>query len=204
MSTEVINTDSKPRTSKPSCSGSTLSQPRGTFKAGGNYRPKANAVFGDPKSSIAQRDVESDKNQQTPPSGKRSALPGNFVSVQTQRKPFTFYLYLVKQMFHNENYEEIVLLGKDHEDVFQAVKIVEVLITHKYAVVSKIKTHTTFSRGKCIPKLVITLKKTPEFEQVYLDFEHKKAERLAHKYGVKYQVKNTTGDSDKGKREETD
>lgn len=96
-------------------------------------------------------------------------------------KPCKFYVFLVKQLFHNEKHTEVTVSGVGM-NIFQVIKVTEILTRFKYATVSRIKTHSyqpPMSAGgpmKKAAKVVITLTKSSDFEQLYADFEKSKPE----------------------------
>jgi len=67
-------------------------------------------------------------------------------------------------------------------NIFQVIKVTEILTRFKYASILKIKTHSyqpsTNAGGplKKVAKVVITLTKSEDFEQVYTEFEKNKPE----------------------------
>ena len=71
----------------------------------------------------------------------------NIVYVQCDRKNTQFYVYLVKQMFHTEKFEEVELHGQGQPDIFTVIKLSEILTKYCYASVGKIKTKSFQARN---------------------------------------------------------
>lgn len=70
--------------------------------------------------------------------------------------------------------------GVGERNIFNAFKVTEVLMRHKYAEISRIKTKRVVGfSGKWQAKIVIHLKKTAEFDTVFANFEQEVAARRA-------------------------
>ncbi len=73
---------------------------------------------------------------------------------------------------HKGNYEEVELHAVGESCIFSAFKAVELLTRVGYAVISRIKTKSIHARNSLdrVSKILIILKKTPEFGKLYSEF----------------------------------
>jgi hypothetical protein len=106
---------------------------------------------------------------QPPRANKDGVQQSNIVSVHSDR-PVKFYVFLAKQLFHNQKYEEVVLQGVEM-NIFNAIKAAEIITRYNYATITKIKTKSFQNSLKIGAKLMITLKKADNFEELYKQFE---------------------------------
>jgi len=108
-----------------------------------------------------------------------AGLEPNVVRVSTKRTP-QFYIYLVKELFHKNNFDVVQLHGAGNTCVVSIARVVNTLTKRKYVAVARIKTGTIQGReGTKIGKFIVHLTKTDEFETIYDEFAKERAERIA-------------------------
>jgi hypothetical protein len=96
--------------------------------------------------------------------------PDNVIIVRGPKMP-RFYVYLAKEMFHNQKFEVVELHGYGEEGI-QVTAITTELITRLgYAEICKIKTDHGCYAGRKVSKLIVHLTRTPDFERLYKEFE---------------------------------
>ena len=100
----------------------------------------------------------------------------NLVMVSGKR-PASFYIYLVKQLFLNEKYDMVELHGAGDRCINSAIKVVGVLVKYRYVTITRLKTKTLNGREGKVGKIIIHLAKTHDFEEIYKKFEEERAER---------------------------
>jgi hypothetical protein len=102
----------------------------------------------------------------------------NIIFVKQERST-KFYVYLVKQLFHNEKYDTVQLHGAGF-NIFSVIKVAEIISRFKYADIARIKTKAieNSQMGQKSAKLIITLSKTADFEKLYKEFEESKAKSM--------------------------
>jgi len=107
-------------------------------------------------------------NGERRPSQNRPQMSdSNIVTIRGDQKPMKFYVFLAKQLFYKEKYQEVVLIGVSR-NIFNVLKVAQMLTNFKYATVSKIKTKSFTSRDNMkMAKVEITLTKTHDFEELY-------------------------------------
>jgi hypothetical protein len=98
------------------------------------------------------------------------------------------YVRLVKGRFHYTEHEELKLHAAGKNCIYTLFKTVEMLTRWGYATLGTIKTSKLAKRDdeeRSISKVEATLKKCPEFEKLYEDFEVERLARRAQKFGSK-------------------
>jgi hypothetical protein len=84
------------------------------------------------------------------------------------------YLRLVKGRFHFTEHEELKLHAAGKNSIYTLFKAVEMITRWGYATLGSIKTSKLQKRDdedRSISKVEMILKKTPDFEKIYADFE---------------------------------
>ena len=94
-----------------------------------------------------------------------------------QDRGVKFYIYLVKQLLHNHDFTFVELHGAGESNIFNSIKVTEVLTKYNYVTMTRIKTKTLFKSSQKAAKIVIVLSKTTEFDRIYQEFEENKAKR---------------------------
>jgi hypothetical protein len=85
---------------------------------------------------------------------------------------------MAKSRFHRGKLEEVTMHAAGKSSVYTAFKAVEVLSRHGYVEIGGIKTSKLDTEaGYSISKVEILLKKTPDFEKLFEDFEKVKSQR---------------------------
>lgn len=56
-----------------------------------------------------------------------------------QRKEVPFYIYLIKQIFKNDGYENVEVHALDDKAIAKSVKVIDVLIRNGYAKIKRMK-----------------------------------------------------------------
>jgi len=64
----------------------------------------------------------------------------DFVVLINQRKQASFYVYLVKEMFHNDNHEFVELHAVGDQNINNLVIATEMITRFGYAEITRIKT----------------------------------------------------------------
>ena len=112
--------------------------------------------------------------------GEKKRSEPNVIFVRD--RPLSFYVFLSKQLFHKDNYDEVALHAVGGESIFSAIRVAELLTRHGYATMARVKTQTAHTRGERgerdtkAAKLIIKMAKTAEFNQLYERFEKQKEE----------------------------
>ena len=106
----------------------------------------------------------------------RGSNNSNVVNVRASRQA-TFYVYLIKQMFHNDEHSMIELHGVGDPSINKVVRIMGILSQNGYVTISRIKTSTLHGAETKLAKMVVHLKKSDGFEESYKKFEEAKAAR---------------------------
>lgn len=89
-----------------------------------------------------------------------------------------FYVRIAKMRFHRGKLEEVKIHAAGKSSIYTAFKAVEVLSRYGYAEIGGIKTSKLDKEeGRSISKVEILLKKTPDFEKLFEDFEKLKESR---------------------------
>ena len=89
-----------------------------------------------------------------------------------------FYVRMAKSRFHRGKLEEVTMHAAGKSSVYTAFKAVEVLSRHGYVEIGGIKTSKLDTEaGYSISKVEILLKKTPDFEKLFKDFEKSRSQR---------------------------
>jgi hypothetical protein len=90
----------------------------------------------------------------------------------SSRREAKFYIYLVKEVLHKNSFDIVQLHGAGDLCISTIAKVVSLLTRMKYVYVSRIKTGSIQGRdGTKVVKLIVHLTKTPEFQEMYDDFE---------------------------------
>lgn len=96
-------------------------------------------------------------------------IPENIIIVRGAKVP-KFYVYLAKEMFHNQKFEVVELHGYGEEGIHIVAIVTELITRLGYAEVCKIKTNHGFFGGRKVTKLIVHLTRTENFEQLYKEF----------------------------------
>ena len=89
-----------------------------------------------------------------------------------------FYVRLAKMRFYRGKLEEVKIHAAGKNSIYTAFKAVEVLSRYSYVEIGGIKTSKLDKEeGRSISKVEILLKKTPDFEKLFEDFEKLKESR---------------------------
>lgn len=97
--------------------------------------------------------------------------PENVIVVQPGRLS-KFYVFLVKEMFFNEKHELLELHAVGNDCILSLSMAVEKISRFGYAEVAKIKTKTVIVENYArVPKLIVHLRKTSQFEERYTKFK---------------------------------
>ncbi len=96
--------------------------------------------------------------------------PDNVIIARGSKLP-KFYVFLAKQMFHNQKFEVVELHGYGEEGIQVAAIATELITRLGYAEICKIKTGHGCFAGRRITKLIVHLTKTQEFERLYKEFQ---------------------------------
>jgi type VI protein secretion system component Hcp len=97
-------------------------------------------------------------------------------------KPVKFYVFLTKELFFNEKYKEVELHGV-RNNIFNVLKVVQIMTKFKYATISKIKTKSiTVGDSYRSAKLIITMAKSPEFEDLYTKYKEEVKASMDERY----------------------
>jgi len=89
-----------------------------------------------------------------------------------------FYVRMAKLRFYRGKLEEVKIHAAGKSSIYTAFKAVEVLSRYGYAEIGGIKTSKLDKEdGYSISKVEILLKKTPDFEKLFEDFEKVKSQR---------------------------
>jgi len=89
-----------------------------------------------------------------------------------------FYVRIAKMRFYRGKLEEVKIHAAGKSSIYTAFKAVEVLQRYGYADIGGIRTSKLEKEyGRSISKVEILLKKTPDFEKIFDDFEKSKSQR---------------------------
>lgn len=103
----------------------------------------------------------------------------------SSKRPATFYVFLVKQLFHSDKFDTIEIHGAGDKGINTLSKAVGILTKYHYATITRIKTKTLSGRDSKVGKLIMHLAKSPDFEDVYQGFEAIRNEKRAEEAGKK-------------------
>jgi hypothetical protein len=93
----------------------------------------------------------------------------DYVILINIRKQASFYVYLVKEMFHKDNHEFVELHAVSDQNINTLVIATEMITRFGYAEIIRIKTKQVFSsyNNFRLPKLMVSMKKSEDFESLY-------------------------------------
>ena len=91
----------------------------------------------------------------------------------------SFYVYLIKQILHNEKgFEDVEIHAIGDNNIMTAARVVDMLTRFNYVTMSRLKTKSITRATDRTIKLIFHLKRTSEFERLYLAFQAEKERRF--------------------------
>lgn len=98
-------------------------------------------------------------------------VPDNVIIVNGGERGPKFYIYLAKEIFHNQKCDQVEFHGYGEDGIHVVAIVIELITRLGYAEINKIRTRHGISMGRKIAKLVVHLSKSEEFEDLYRDFK---------------------------------
>ena len=98
------------------------------------------------------------------------------IMVAGNKQPY-LYVHVVKEMLFKNEHEELELHGAGDKSITSLASAVATLTKYKYVVVTRLKTKTLHGREEKMGKLIVHLKKAPDFDEIYKQFEAERAEK---------------------------
>jgi hypothetical protein len=130
------------------------------------YRPRSERKRPTNTTTSENRPATSEKRR------GMNAESSNVVFVRADRES-SFYIYLAKKLFSSGTFEDVEFHAAGERCIYILIKAIEVLQRYGYATADRIKTKTLTSettRAK-VSKLIVTIRKTAEFERLHQEFE---------------------------------
>lgn len=99
----------------------------------------------------------------------------------SERKELGFYMGKAKWIFKQGKFDVVEIHAAGDENIYTATKVYDMLTRYEYAVLSRIKTKTLVSNGQNLPKLILHLTKSQNFDEVFDKYEVERTQRYGER-----------------------